>query len=340
MTRDVMTELSQDNPAPEATIARLDRRHLDSIRTATLAVQPTPSSARGGRWLRLTPRGVVAGSLALALAGGGVAYAAARQGWFATGGGAADGLSCVSEWADPTTTVLESTGGPWLTGDPIADCQRYQQLNDLPLLEDPVAFRYGTPQVYVAPRNQVPADADVLASGIEDAAVFELYQSVWDTVSGLGAQCYDAAEAPIAAQAELDRLGLADWTVQVEQRPADKQAGPCAAIRFAVDPIVEGGMAQGPGVTTLVVTPDSHDDRTDLSGAERWVTQLRDALETQVSDGCVALDQAEAIALVALGEHSAPVTPIVDNAASCSRAYLLPGGNAEITLYGPRSSQP
>ncbi|ADG73114.1 hypothetical protein Cfla_0195 [Cellulomonas flavigena DSM 20109] len=232
MNDDLVRRLRAADPA-----ARLHLRADDAMREAIMTTDVTTDRAAQvarGRRLR---RGLVSGGLATVLVGGGVAYAGVVNDWY-RGGGAHDGLTCLTQWGGPED---ERSGGPVLSGDLVADCRRYQEETGLAAIEDAVAFRHQG-VLYVAPRGEVPADATLVAAGPDDLALQELESSLMDWVDGLGSLCLDESAAVAAARAELDRLGLDDWSVRTQasvpvgagQEP-DPGAGSCADITYAYD---------------------------------------------------------------------------------------------------------
>lgn len=339
---DVMRQLAAANPVTDADLNRLDPAAGAALREGIVmsaAPQPRAGHRRVGR------RSFLAGGLAVGLVGGGLAYAAVERGWYESSGGA-DGLTCLSEWVDPTRESADelgvATGGPPITGDPVADCQQYQELSDRPPIDDPVAFRWNSPSVYVAPRSQVPADAEMLEPDVDNGPVHELWLSVNDFVAGLGAQCLDEDGAVAAAQAELDRLGLADWRVELAAREPDRPDQECARVQFAVDPVVEGGGGDDARSRTLVVVPDGTRARDDLrgNGVDESVFELRDTLRTDIGGQCLDVAAARDVVVEALGpDHHWPTATIVDDGAECTRAYLVAGGSVQVTLYGPEPAQ-
>lgn len=334
MDDDILRELRAADPARRVDLGRVDPRALDALRKEILVTSTEPDVGRG-TVRRLSRRAVTAGVAVVAVLGGGVAYAAVEQGWNIGGGG--PGILCVTRWADPTTEVLDGTGGSALSGDPVADCQEYQAQSGRPPIDDGVAFLYGSAQIYVAPRDQVPAGATVLTHSAQDEAEYELWESVYDLVDGLGASCLSGDDAVVAAQDELTRLGLTDWEVRTRQVPAGGSTGPCASTLLGQD------LDLGP--QTLIVTPGAREERDSLNGngVDPLVFELRDALRAGITDRCVDVTEAEAVVTAAGGGvHDWPTTVVVDEAAACTRVDLLPpgGGDAQVTLRGPERVTP
>ncbi|WP_309133355.1 hypothetical protein [Cellulomonas sp.] len=346
MNEDLVRRLRAADPA--ARVA-LPTAADDAMREAIMATDVT-TDRTGTVGRRRVRRGAVVAALATVLVGGGAAYAGFHD-WY-RGGGGVQGLTCMARWDAPAD---ERSGGPWLSGDAVADCRRYQELTGLPPIEQPVAFHVADdPATYVAPRDEVPQGATLVAADPQDLARQELEGSLGDLVDGLGAQCLDEAGAVAAAHAELDRLGLEGWTVRSEERPADWPEEECALVGFAFPQPPADGATAAPGGTatpangreafepeprTLVVHPHAAPDRDTLrgQGVGEVVYEIRDALRAGIADACVDLDVAERIAADALGDgHHWPTVVVEDPAAECTRVDLTGGGSIQVSLRGPR----
>ena len=347
---DVLGQIAALNPVTGPELARLDAAAGAALREGIVMTAQRPAPVRRRR---LGRRSVLTGGLAVTLLGGGLAYAVVERGWYEHGGGH-EGPTCLTESADPTRVDVDATGlatgGPHLTGDPVADCQEYQELSGRPPIEDPVAFRWGEPlaNVYVAPRAQVPEGATLLAPRIDADPVHELSLSVDDLVGGLGARCLSADDAVVAAQAELDRLGLTDWQVDLAPRQQDHPAEKCAgfAIGFTVDPtgalVWPTGDEDSTGVSprTLLVVPEFRADRDDLrgEGVDEVVHEVRDTLRAQISERCLDIDAARTIVDDTLGDlHHWPTSSVTDRDADCTRVYVVVGASIQVALYGPEA---
>lgn len=337
MSEDLVRRLRAADPA--ARVA-LPTAADGAMREAIMATDATATERVGSVRRRRVRRGAVVAALATVLVGGGAAYAGFHD-WY-RGGGGHEGLTCTARWGAPAD---ERSGGPWLTGDAVADCQRYQELMGLPPIADPVAFHVvGDPALHVAPRGDVPEGAALVAADAQDLARQELEGSLDDLVDGLGAQCLDVPGAVGAAHAELDRLGLEGWTVRTEEREAGWPEEECALVGFpfprqsgAATPAT-GREAFEPEPRTLVVYPHAARDRDEPGGdAAESVLAIRDALRAGIADACVDLDTAERIATDALGDaHHWPTVVIEDPRAACTRVDLTSGGSIQVFLRGPR----
>jgi hypothetical protein len=75
------------------------------------------------------------------------------------------------------------------------------------------------------------------------------------------------------------------------------------------------------------------------SGIDPSVPKMRDALRAGISDKCVGLAEAEAVATSALGkQHHWPLAVIEDPAASCARVDMVVGGSVQIAIRGPKTA--
>lgn len=319
---DDLTTLRAADPLRCTDLDRVDPDALLALRTAVLAAEGRPVVRAPRRWTR---RAVAVGGVLALLAGGGAAYAG-YQDWYGSDGGA-DGITCSLDYGPQGQTGDLTSGGPALTGDPVADCARYQELAGLPPIEDPVAFRDAWHPVVVVPRDRVPADAELLeVATAADLAAHELEASLHDPVDGPVAACLDATTAAAAAQAELDRLALADWRVEVA---LDAGTGECAAV------VVE---AEQRLLTVLPTgTVDTMESLVARGDMVPEVLALRDVLRARIADACLDLTAAEAVVAQALGTaHHWPTSAVEDPGAACTRVDLEVGGSVQVTLHGPR----
>ncbi|GEM_PF-1472185 len=322
-TEDLLAGLRAADPARRTDLDGLDPTVLRAFRSGIATADGgRPGRTRGLRWTRRT---VVAGGVVALLVGGGAAYAGYRS-WYA-GDGGADGITCSLDYGPRGAHGDLTSGGPSLTGDPIADCVTYQDLAGLPPIPDPVAFADAWHPVVVVPRDQVPEGATVLATASPaDLAARELEASLHDLVDGPDATCPSPEVLTVAAQAELDRLGLTGW--RVEQGEPAEVPGECADL----------GADRDAGV--LLVRPESRDSLETMvarGDVVPFVQTVRDALRAGIADACVALPEAEAVVAAAIGtEHHWPTATIEDPDAACTRVDLEVGGSLQVTLRGPR----
>ncbi len=318
MTDPLLAALASADPATGVDLSRIDDAAFAPLREGIPMTTTTTRGAPTSPAPRRRRRSVLVATLVASLVGAGAA-AAAYQHWYA--GGALDGLTCLTTWHDPGASDLDATGGPALTGDPIADCQRYQQEEGRPAIADPVAIEWHGRTV-VAPRGEIPAGSDPLpAATSADARTRELRASLGDYVDGGSARCFTAATGKTFADKEITRLGLSGWTVRLMPAAA---GGPC------------GFFDTDSATRTVMVFPDrGPDPDIAIDGDAAKVFALRDALRRGIADQCVSLAQAETVAAAALGsDQHWPLTSIEDPAASCARVDLEVGGSVQVTVYG------
>lgn len=326
---DPMMQLRSADPARRAGLGAVDEAAFAALReeilmTTTLDPTNAAPAAPPSRQRRLGRRGAVALGLATVLAGGGVAYAAIQ----AFRGSSGEGVTCVSAWNPDVAEGLDvDAAGPWLTGDPYADCTTLLAEQGLPPVEDPVAFAWDG-QTYVAPADQVPDDVERLEGrSALDPAVVELQQSVTDRVDGGASACRTVAEGLAWAEEELDRLGLEDWTVREHGALPEAAGGAqvCASVTVDV------------GGHTVTVGGTTH---TDGILEDPLAAGIVAALQRGITDRCVSLDEARAVADEALTavDGPFPTTSVPDERVTCSRVDLFVGGSFQVTVYGPTSA--
>lgn len=263
-------------------------------------------------------RAILASVATVAMLGGGAAWAYSNYAaWYTSG--PLDGYTCMTTWAavgDPGHTA-EQYGGPAMTTDPVADCDSYADVTGKPRIVDPVAVRWQDSLV-VGPRAGLPADAVPIGT-TEDSRVFELEKSLEDYVDGGLSQCFDETTGTAFAHSELDRLGLADWTVKTTEQDA------------------------GPGQCALLLVPDPGviEVRANFySSSEFDSSKLIPLLRSKIAEQCLSLPEAKAVVDDALADdHHWATSTQVDPAAACTRVDLNVGGSIQVFLYGPETAQ-
>lgn len=130
-----------------------------------------------------------------------------------------DGVLCTADWATRGTEV-GAVGGPFLTGDPVADCASYVELTGHPTIVDPVAF-WSNHTVWVAPAAQVPDDAERQDDWSQQVALRELDATLNDCVRS---QCTPVEEAVPTVEWIVAELGFEDLRVRAQ----DGGPGRCA----------------------------------------------------------------------------------------------------------------
>ncbi len=297
---------------PARGLADLDPAAWASLHDAVLRTAPGPAPARRRRW-RLGRNATIALGLGVALTAGGLATI---PGFL----GGTDGANCLRTWGEDA-----EVSGPWVTGDPVPDCELYWQQAGVEPPSDLVAFQVQG-MTFVAPADQVPQGAVSLdGQPVYTPAEMELQLSVSDSVDG-GVVCRSVDDSAAWAQSELDRLGLATtWEVEVTGDPEDPYWSrdgidrPCSVINAQEHGRIEVFPGADPAVD---VFPDGN-PRADL-------------LRERITDACVTVDEARAIADELLaGEHHWPTSSVVDETAACARVDLAIGGSIQVTVYGP-----
>lgn len=213
-----------------------------------------------------------------------------------------------------------------VTGDPVADCAdlwRQQNGTEPPAL---VAYDNQRGGIEVVPADaSVPDDWTPLDPGVtQDPRLIELDAALADYGDGLNEECYTTAAAETLAEAELERLGLAEWSVRIDP---DRSGGDGTCAAHALDPDTKAILLFG-----LQMTPPP---------ADAPFARLAAAVQDQVDGQCVARQQAvDTVRAIArdlgidedAGElivHSVP-----DDSASCSRTDVNVGGRIEVTVRG------
>lgn len=333
MNDTMMTQLRQADPAREIEQAGLSDAALAALREGVLLTPREPAPTRR-RWRRPV---AVLGGAAVIVAGGGMAYAAYERMY--VGG---DRLTCLTEW--PEESFAEGSGGVPLTGDDIADCQRYQELTGGPYIEDPMVIRRGDMRI-VAPRDQVPAEYLALEVLSDDTAavIRELTASMGDWIDGGRSQCFTAETASAFVAGELDRLGLQDWTYHEGD---GSNGGPCGEFSAHYDETGEREVwfypeRQPDPTVPWIYDPDQPEEwiRSDEPGP-LW--DFRWTLRDEIANSCVSLEEAKTIVnreIVALGPTH-PTTFLLDEGLSCANVDMEVAGSVQVTVRGPSVARP
>jgi hypothetical protein len=305
--------------------ALADRHALTALREGIIMTDRNDSQlvVTPRRGWRLGKRRLVAGGAAavLALTGAATAYAV-----FVHKGETA-GIGCHLE-AD-TMTVISP-----VTGDPVADCIAAAAQAGQEVPEGLVAYK-ADGVIVVAPPSLAPPEGRPLPAGsLQDTAVIELAAALQDEVDSPAGEdrCGTGQAWATYARAEIDRIGLEGWTVEGDTASSDcAYAFPDASTRSVViDAREDLGTSQGAGSSQAKA---AHPNAQDLAN-------LRDTLRTRISQGCVTLDQAEAIVRIAVrdnhfyADEGLNVSRVTDDDAQCSRIDLALGGALDVRLYG------
>ena len=354
MKRDPLAALKLADPARRYDLDAVDDRALETLRQAIAmtpgTTPPTPRPKRGRR--------IVAVAAAATVFGGGIAYATYSTMF---PGGANDGITCMNAFVDPDTLGVANNptfGGSRLTADPIADCAAYAAKAGVPMVQDPVAFRYHG-YLVVAPASEVPEGAELQAR--PDATAQERKRLEWalDDLVDRPSNCMSAAQASDFARFALKETGVTGWTVDAVAEDTDGCFFPMAdgtekAIRLIgnpVEPVLPPGQSDLPPGAEVVppgmpapepVAPQSYvriDARSDAMMA---------ALRSGISQGCLGLADAQGLAEAEAAELDrvtreelgpVPGTPVFaerDDALACSIVDIMPGGSFTIFVRGPQ----
>ncbi|EAP99773.1 hypothetical protein JNB_06379 [Janibacter sp. HTCC2649] len=331
---DVMRALRAADPAGLADLTRTDERAFRALREG---ITMTTRDAQG-KTARRGRRALAAGGLAVALVGGGAAYAGYDK-WYA-GGGDDGGVNCLTTWVDPQSPDVAkvTSGGPVLSADPIADCQKYQALVGQPSITDPVVFTYGG-KTYVTPRDKVPTDAGAAPEVEADADQrMILRASLGDYVDGGNSKCFGEKEAAAFVTTELARLGLTG--VKVNQQ-AFEPGAKCASMDY--DPptgeVLIMGSPDGISSPSNGPMPTPSSTSVPSDAGDGGMHDVADALRVGISEKCLSLPEAEAITKQALGAlHHWPTSAVVDAKAKCTTVDLQVGGSMQVFLRGPSTT--
>lgn len=236
------------------------------------------------------------------------------------------------------STGLQCPGNAFIdavTGDPVLDCANEWRRDNETEPPPMVAYENGRGGVVVLLEgDSVPDGYTALGPGpFQNTALIELEAALGDVGTGLESGCYDDVAATEITRRELDRLGLAEWTVTVDDDRRPDGTATCAY--FIVDAALQQVQLIGlPGANA----PDPY-------------SAYAAALDEQLDAACVGLDEAADLArtlaasteIVVNGtridfteEASVLFIHIVEDPdAACTRANVNVGGRVEVTLRGP-----
>lgn len=330
---ELLQALRDTRRVDDAAIATVTDRHaLGALREGILMTdrQTTPTVEAPRRGRRLGRRGLVSGALALALVGGGAAYAVSQL----SDGPTLDRLNCAEAMtlsADGEIHLVGSVDGTAASGDDLADCAQIRSDAGVPSLTDPSAFVYrGTH--FVVSRAGVPdavakeARAPLPAAG--QSALHELESAMDDWVDGPNASCFTTAEARTYAETTLARVGLTGWTTRLFTDRENPTPGPCATLVAFVDQHVVEVREQ----SRQPIVPDP-------ANIAPAVFSVAKGLREQVAGKCLSLSEATRVART-LVDPVDDVTAVTDAKASCTRVDMTVGGTIFVTLRGPSVARP
>lgn len=214
-----------------------------------------------------------------------------------------------------------------VSGDPVADCAdlwRRQNGTEPPEL---VAYDNQRGGITVVPADaEVPADWTLLEQGVsQDARLIELDAALADYGDGLNARCYEPDGARPIVENAIDRLGLDDWAIRIDE---DRAGGDGTCTTHVLDP-----EAQQVVIFPIVEMTSPPEDTP--------YRLLAASVQAQVDDECLTREEAvDTVSRIAAelgidetaGElviHSVP-----DDSAACSRTDVNVGGRIEVTVRG------
>ena len=283
------------------------RRLVETERNRLMAVidreaRPEPSAPASGR-----RRWVVAGAAIAILATAAAGYALTRD------VGTTTELSCPDGVVDA------------VTGDPVADCAsvwRQQHGTEPPPL---VAYDNQRGGIEVVPADApVPGDWTPLRTGVsQDPRLIELDAALGDHGDGLNAECHSAATAQPVAEAALQRLGLDDWSVRIDE---DRGGGAGTCAIHVLDPdaraVVLFGLETAPPPADAPFARLASAVQEEVDGQCLGLQEAVDAVRRIVDD--LGIDEAAGEVII----HSVP------DASACSRTDVNVGGRIEVTVRG------
>lgn len=298
---DHIRDLRPSVSPPSRQLVETERNRLMSIIDRETQHEPSVPTPRKKRWL-------VPGAAVAVLATAAAGYALTRD------VGTTTEVSCPDGIVDA------------VTGDPVADCAslwRQQKGTEPPPL---VAYDNQRGGIEVVPADAaVPSDWAPLDAGVtQDPRLIELDAALADYGDGLNAECYTPAAARPLAEAALQRLGLADWSVRIDPERLGGD-GTCAV--HVLDPDAKTVVLFG-----LEMAPPP---------ADAPFARLASRVQEEIDDQCLTLQEAvDAVRRIAAdlgidepaGEliiHSVP-----DASATCSRTDVNVGGSIEVTVRG------
>lgn len=225
-----------------------------------------------------------------------------------------------------------------VTGDPITDCANEWRRSNGTQPPAMVAYDNGNGGVTVLlAADSAPDGHTELDPGpFQNTSLIQLQASLDDAGSGLSADCYDEQAARDIARNALDQLGLANWTITVDESRRPDGASLCAY--FVIDPAMEHVELFGIETSTPQANP-----------YEPYATALAEQLDAT----CLHLGEAASLARslaartvieidgtrIDLAEQAEVlvVHEVEDPAAACTSSAVNVGGRVEVTLRGPNS---
>lgn len=242
---------------------------------------------------------------------------------------AAVGAAAVLGSLETTTTIgcHEPDGGVVVldsaTGDPVEDCAAQWQRTTGQAAPPLVAYDNGLGGIRVVPDGAEvpdgwrPLDADF----VQHPQVIELEAALADHIAGLSADCYDTDTARIVAGDALDRVGLGGWEIASERGVAD---GDTTCARHLID-------ADSDTVTLIPFEGRPTDPDAPF---QRLADQLGDFIDGDCHSAVDIVGETHRLAEdLDIVPEGLVVHEVLDEKATCARAYVRVGGRIEATIY-------
>lgn len=251
---------------------------------------------------------------------------------------AAAGWAVMQDSSSSTTTIRcpENTIIDAVTGNPVADCSdTWTGIHGSEPVPSMVAYDDGRGGVHVLLGSEAVPDGYVALPGgsYQDTTLIELKDALNDVGTGLSARCVDEKTARDITRRELDRLGLTDWTIQVDSASRD---GSTTCVEFL-------DLKRNQQQVQLMA---GRDTSREAHPHAAFAAALHDRLKSE----CVGLDRAAdltrslgaATNIVVNGNHiviteeaGLVIHTIEDSSSGCTRANVTVGGSVKVTLRGP-----
>src|SRR5262245_23717144 len=229
-------------PAVEPPSALLERVRSDLMTTITES-DPIPARRPSRRRRRWAVPIAAAAVLATAAAG----WAAVRH-----DSSTNTAIGCPHRDRGGNSTFIAA-----VTGDPVVDCGNAWR--DMFGTEPPPMTAYDTGSggvVVLLDGEPVPDGYTRLAPGPHvDTTLIQLQAALDDSGSGLTSNCFDEPGARNVVERELDRLGLDDWTVTVDESRPPTGAASCAYFVVDAEQQEVQLIGMGPAPSTPSRTP-------------------------------------------------------------------------------------
>lgn len=247
--------------------------------------------------------------------------------------------SAVLQDSSSSTTIRcpENTGIDAVTGNPVADCAAaWTEIHGSEPPPPMVAYDDGRGGVHVLLGSEAVPDGYVALPGgsYQDTSMIELKDALDDVATGLSFRCVDEKTARDITRRELDRLGLTDWTIQVDR-----------ASRGGSTTCIDGHYFEPNQQLVVLIAGEAFSTGPDPYAA--FAAALHDRLKSE----CMGLDRAAdltrslgaAANIVVDGRHIVlteeagvlNIHTIEDSSSGCTRANVTVGGAVDVSLRGP-----